>query len=571
MLNRLIILFFTVFCFGNTNAQEVVLVNNSSSDYQIVIPAKNNDSEYEAADVLKRYLFKISGAKLPIVTDNVKIKSKEILIGKTNRYFDNDFNLPIDAFVIKVVNKKVVISGGERKGVLYGVYSFLETYLGVKKYAIDEEFVPSKKNIILSENLNDKQKPAFEFRSTYFLESQNKDYADFHKINYFFENRLYPAHSLAWLLPASKYFNSNPDFFALIKGKRDPDQICFSSQGALKELKKVLSIEMKLNPQNQVWSVSHLDNLKTCECALCSRTINRGTGFSEVLIPFVNNVAKTFPDKTISTLAYNQSILPAKYSKPLANVEIMFCFTNVDRKIPINNSLNKTGQEALLALRKWKEQTNNFFIWDYTVNYFHSLSPFPNIDILKPNLQFFRDEKFSKIFQQGIGPQIGEFSELKSYLISKLLWNPDANQEQIITEFSNAFYGSGSPFIIQYLNALNKNSRNTSSFLGVYTSPTSFSKGFLSENNIFNYKQILEKGLKAVPENSKYYFRISKELLSIDYAEIEIQSEKPNNNLSRRDIRNKIENFVKKSNEVGVKFLRNGELSPSDFKTIKAP
>lgn len=427
-----IIIFF--FCFYEFNSQDLLLAKKGSSTYRIILPIHPDEIENSAALEFQKYFKNITGIELPIDNkENLLQEKSAILIGSLRR-FKNIKKVQNDGVIIKTEGDNLIISGGEGRGLLNSVYTFLENYLDCKFFALDEIKIP-KKNMVKISAINYQYSPPFSFRSYYSLENTQKAYANFNKQNYFFENRLYPAHSLAWLLPASKYFASNPNFFALIDGKRNPSQICFSSEEALKELISVLRIEMSINKSSKVWSVSHLDSSKSCECNLCKTAYNKGNGFSETLIPFVNKVARVFPDKIISTLAYNQSILPSKLEKPEKNVEIMFCFTNLDRRYSIDLPENKEAGKYIAAIEMWKKQTNNFFVWDYSANYFHSLYPFPNIHTFQNNIKYFRDFGVQKIFLQGIGPQKGDFSELKSYLASQLLWNPNINFDLYLEDF----------------------------------------------------------------------------------------------------------------------------------------
>lgn len=61
----------------------VTLANKGKSDYRIIIPLVAIPSERYAAEELRRYLEKISGAKIPIVTDAEKTAPREILLGST--------------------------------------------------------------------------------------------------------------------------------------------------------------------------------------------------------------------------------------------------------------------------------------------------------------------------------------------------------------------------------------------------------------------------------------------------------------------------------------------------------
>lgn len=548
----------------NLFGQNLLLADYGKSSYRIVVSKAATESESKAASDFQKLFRQVSGVQLPITSDVQTAISTEIVIGNTSRNHIDLSSLSQDGILLRSVGSKLFINGGNRKGVHYAIAEFFERYLGTRFYALDEMKILSKSKVLIPQ-VNYTYSPPFTYRSQYNIESLDKTYADFHKLNYFFENRLYFAHSFGWLIPADKYFKTHPEYFALINGRRDPSQMCFSSNGLLKELISVLKIEMQLSPANKVWSVSTLDSPNYCHCSFCEVKYKSGSGFTESLIPFVNKVAEAFPDKTISTLAYNQSIIPALKSKPLPNVEIMFCYTDIDRKVPIDDPANAEAKMFRNALAQWKKQTNNIFVWDYVVNYFHSLSPFPNLYTLKPNLQYFRNQGIQKVFEQGIGPQKGEFSELKSYLLSKLLWNPDLDDRKIIEEFVNVYYGPGAPDVLQYLNEINQ-APLVGGFLGVYTSPESFIKGFLSASRLEKYQSILQKALSKVPPKSLYYKRIKKELLTVQYACLMI-TRGINGKMLDNKRRTDLENFIIDMQKADVKFLRNGEQTPAEFQS----
>lgn len=59
------------------------------NDYVIVKPAAATATEAKAASELQKYLFEISGAELPVVSDTAPPTDQEILIGITNRLRDD--------------------------------------------------------------------------------------------------------------------------------------------------------------------------------------------------------------------------------------------------------------------------------------------------------------------------------------------------------------------------------------------------------------------------------------------------------------------------------------------------
>ena len=114
-------------------AEGLHLIVDGTSDYVIVKGENASPADANAASELQAYLKQISGAELPIVTDTKAETAKEIIVGKTNRETEGEFpreTFNEDGFIIKTVEDKLYIVGTEERGTLYGVYEFLESYLG---------------------------------------------------------------------------------------------------------------------------------------------------------------------------------------------------------------------------------------------------------------------------------------------------------------------------------------------------------------------------------------------------------------------------------------------------------
>lgn len=567
---KLFILLFSILCITKLSAQGLYLSSNGMSLYKIRISQNADQEEIYAAEEFQKYFETITTVHLDIQkTKNFNPDEKSILIAKPIRLATFAIKNQSDV-TIKTSSKSLILTGSGKRGVRYAVYSFFEKYLGCRFFALDEILIPKKKNVQIS-TIDYTYSSPFTFRSYYSLENADKNYADFNKQNYFFEDRLYPAHSFAWLIPADNYFKTNPEFFALVDGKRKPTQMCFSSKGLYTELVRVLKLEIAATP-NQVWSVSHLDSPDVCHCDLCEKAYKNGNGFTETLIPFVNKIAIAFPDKTISTLAYNQSLLPSQLVKPEKNVEIMFCFTQVDKRYPINSLQNKEAPKFLKAISDWKKQTNNIFVWDYNVNYFHSLFPFPNITTFQEDIKFFESLGAKNIFMEGIGPQKGEFSELKSYLASQLLWDPSQDANTIKNEFIDNYYGSAAEDIKRYILRLESQSKIGQQSLDVYANPVMYKSGYLSQSNLNDYKKILQAGLQKVKQNSKYYERVKKELLSIEYADLEISSLQNSSvkGADKTNFNDRLNSFKKEAQKINITNLRNGEFTLDEFLKSKS-
>ena len=130
-------------------------------------------------------------------------------------------------------------------------------------------------------------------------------------------------------------------------------------------------------PEAKYWSVSQNDTYKACECDECKNLYKQYGGYSGAMIWFVNQVAEKFPDKIISTLAYQYTRSAPLNIKPADNVNIMFC------SIECNRSRSLATDSLSASFRKdaedWCNLTDNIFMWDYVVQFRNMVSPFPNL------------------------------------------------------------------------------------------------------------------------------------------------------------------------------------------------
>lgn len=165
----------------------IVLTQDGTSRYSIVLPSAATEYEERAAQVLQNYLLQISGTPLPIIKANVHRSRYEILLGQNERLDElslgiNLNSLKSDGFIIRTDSMRLIIAGGNEKGTLYGVYTFLEKYLGCRMYSPKVKVIPQQERIALG-TINDIQVPVIGFRDTHYRVTWDTEYTDWHKLD----------------------------------------------------------------------------------------------------------------------------------------------------------------------------------------------------------------------------------------------------------------------------------------------------------------------------------------------------------------------------------------------------
>ena len=523
------VLIIAVLFYTNTySAPNITFFSDGKTDYVILVPLNSSDKLRNAVDNLRDYLKKMTGIMIPC-TDNTTAKCSYIIFeeGKSS---DKTFNTNIlkeDGFRIKTVNNYIYFTARSGQGLINAVYTFLDKYLGCRYYSSDALYVPHKGNIKLP-SINDVQNPSLNFRVVHYHNAYDKDYATWHKLNNSTEQRISNewglwVHTMLRLVSPEKYFATHPEYFAYRNGTRVRGQLCLSNPEVVKITIESLKKLMRENPKAKYWSVSQMDNEQYCQCNKCRAIDSLEGSHSGSIIHFMNKLAVAFPNKTLSTLAYKYSRTAPKYVRPAKNVNIVLSTYEATRNKPIESE--NTPLSIFHDLKSWKKITNNIMIWDYVTNFSHLLSPFPNFQTLKPNINLFVNNNAKMIFEQGYPGVGGEFNELRCYILAKLLWNPNEDIDNLMNDFLTGYYGAAVYYIRQYIDISRQAIIDSDIPLTMYDHPAIHKEGYLSPTMLNKYIDIFNKALESVKDNEVLSSRVERAYQPVRYAWLEVCKE----------------------------------------------
>ncbi len=566
-----------------TAKQQIILTRDGISSYRIVIPSAATPYETKAAKVLQDYLLQISGAALPIVSADKQGSALEIVLGQNERLdaLGIHFNLNAlkeDGFLIKTDSSRLIIAGGNEKGTLYGVYTFLEKYLGCRMYSPKVKVIPQQKRIALGE-IDDLQVPVIAFRDTHYRGTWDAEYTDWHKLDHG-ENGERPdwgmwVHTLNELISPEIYYHDHPEYYAMVNGNRIPTQPCLANPAVLEIVIQNLRRKIAQNPDARYWSVSQNDNKNYCTCDLCKAVDEREGSPSGSIIRFVNRVAGEFPDKMISTLAYEYGRHAPKTLRPSANVNIMLCSIEAFRDKPIKQ--DSTSADFVKDVEDWGKISKDIIVWDYVIQFNNLISPFPNLHVLQPNLQFFAEHGVNAMFEQGNREVGGEFAALRSYLISKLLWNPNENADTLMNDFLRGYYGAAAKSIRQYIDEMREALIQSRQPLRIFGTPNDAATSYLTPPLIQRYEKLFDQAEAAVAENPEVLERVKIARLPLQFAIMEQAKKNPTGDRGvfakvndkwevRTEIRSMIDPFADLCIREGVTQVKEWSTSPEEYR-----
>lgn len=519
-------------------AQELALARNGTTDYQIVVAAEASETLRRAGSELRDFLKQISRADFPLATDTAPIQTAEILIGQ-NRHLQA-LNLPLttanlgtDGFLIKTSGPHLIILGATDRGTLNSVYTFLEDYLGCRWFSSSVSRIPRVDTLRLGP-IDDRQVPPFAYREVYYYDAMDPLFAARNKLNgnasVARDGRLAREHHAGWgswchtfggHVPPDKFFDSHPEYFALVDGKRRRDtQLCLTHPDVLALVIADLRERMSRQPETHYWSVSQNDTGGNCQCENCAAIDAREGSPMGSLLQFVNQVAAAFPDKTISTLSYQYSRRPPKNLRPATNVLIMLCSIECDRRKPI--AAEPTSASFRQDVEGWSQICQNVFVWDYVVQFSNLVSPFPNLRTLQPDVRFFAQNHAKGMFSQGNREHAGEFAELRAFLLAKLLWNPDCNVDRAMNEFLAGYYSAASRPIRQYLDQLHDSMLQGGAPLQIFGGPADQRQACLSPDRLRQYQALFDDAERLTASEPDALLRVQTARMPLWYAQLEL-------------------------------------------------
>ena len=432
-----------------------------------------------------------SPAELTAVSDLTKyLTQKGVAVAADGEFpitLSIDTSLGDDAFCVTAVvgedkEESLAIVGGNGRGVLYGVYQFLEKYADVRFFTPSFE-VCEAGEVAFPDGVLLNHTPVLEMRQTdwynWMDETQRHTWAAKVGVN------IMSGWKRSWDESLGGSLSYAPSMFVHTLGKLSETGGGTSTNPCLTDEKiysTVLANVRKIlaeDPDTRIFSVSQNDNNNYCKCENCAAIDAEEGSPAGTLLRFVNRIANDiaadYPNVTVDTLAYRYTLNAPKVTKPAPNVCIRLSTIACHLTHPITKSGCSTCANFRVALEKWSAICDNIYIWDYTTNYAYYLATFPNFHVLRENMKYFADHNVKGVYEQGnaSGPS-GEFGELRAYLISKLLMDPYMSKDEYyahMDEFLAAYYGDGWEYIRKYIDAYTRFATTAPGGMTLYNYP----------------------------------------------------------------------------------------------------
>lgn len=333
----------------------------------------------------------------------------------------------------------LTIAGGNNRGLAYGIYDFLEKYIGVHFYAPDT-IVVDDEDVMIGGGVLEVFDPAFEI----------------------LRNPWQPIEKLAEKDGGNTAELGSTKVIALntIAGTGSVTTCLSDSKNFEKALEKV---RLQLNGNVDAVRFSPVTEYDAyCTCDKCARVHEEEGSPAGIYIRFLN---KLYEAVVAEYPGIQFEITPRAYlskapsvTKPVDGVWIRFD----NDKCHISHSVTDPNCPEAVAfcesIQSWGTFCDNVYV-EYALTAYKDFLPvFANLGAMREDICYFAECGVDSIrFTGNIVCPTGEFGELRVYLLSKLLQNPMMSEEEYygyMDAFLKSFYGEGWQYIRQFIDKI---------------------------------------------------------------------------------------------------------------------
>lgn len=412
------------------------------------------------ANELMHYLETITGAKVAV--QEAAAGDQGIYVGVARDFpwlklTDID-RLGQEGFVLRSDGQNLLLLGREAAGVQHAVTTLLQS-LGCRWFFPGKtwEVVPTRRT--LSGSWDERQAPSFPLQRKIWYgfgasAPVARDLADWERHNRMgVPNPVTIGHSWHGLDPKTD-FARHPDWFAEVKGKRQPSKPCYSNPEVI-ERASAFALGQAAKGVAMI-SMTPPDGLGYCECPRCLEVCRGGKPYqeygttfakrpdgvlvnvtSETLFAFINKVAeavaKKYPKTLIGCYAYSAYSHPPSF--PM-HPSVFLQTTTAYRRTPLSladqlGAFQKLGVDAgirgYFSVYQWD--------WDYPAVAKGELM----LPRLVNDLRFYHQHNVRSINAEAScnwAPR-----GLGYYVASQLMWNVDADPRALIADFYDKAFG----------------------------------------------------------------------------------------------------------------------------------
>lgn len=452
---------------------DIALVTGGKATAEIV-PAAGNKVAALAAQELTALIEQSSGAKLPIAASPTAGVA-HVFLGESDASAKAGVTakgLDPEGFRLKTVGQDIHIVGDDRgedpgrinrsqptlTGTLSGVYELLERVVGARFYWHDAlgTIVPKHADLKVPD-LDVTQAPRWRYRALPYA-PENQTYQVFGR-----RLRLGQAYTMShghnWygILPAEKYGEQHPEYYALVNGVRQNryysghhgGQVCTTNPEVIDLFAGKCIEYFDQHPDVGMYSISPNDGGGFCQCEQCRALDVEDWGdeipgipvMTDRMLTFYNaiatKVAAKHPGKYLGCYVYSYYKKPPVKVAPHPNLALVFAVNSAG-----THGAKWAREQAWI--QAWTKLTRNFYQYDiFWLDNWCLGCPAPVTRHGVDKLKYLLSTSMSGGYLYA-APSYESLGALH-YLVAKLMWDPTVDVAALEKQYYGDLYGAAGP------------------------------------------------------------------------------------------------------------------------------
>ena len=487
---------------ADASSDSLTLVRDGRTDYRIMLAQDAPQVVRDAATLMQQSVHQLTGARLEIqrfdATDPPEIGGPLILLGDTEVARENGAD-PADllpgGYAVATRGQTLLLAGVDSEGDLtttnqevhagtyIGVARLLTQRAGIHWYLPGETWTHLEKTDHLTlPRLDERVEPDFATRRYgsigFYTRDPNRKRSDqrvddlmhWHRRNGGGSGlRGRPSHDVKYAMAPyveNNTYTGKPEWLALVDGQRVIPQtprdftnwyrfhVCTSSTEVRQIFIDYVLKEFRENPDQDVVGISMTDGDRYCQCDECTAQDAPGTDsktdrFMNFFNAVAREVAQEFPDKMVGTYIY------AGYVDPPVLEQNRDVADNLLLTLVQNGTVyfsDEEKQRCLTLIQEWAALHDKMVFYSWPA--FHGFLGLPinHPDFLVEHLRAMHEHGFLGYNNLFYGNLVSRQPD--AYLWDQLLYDVDADVNQLLSNFYSDLYGPAAEPVRQYYDLL---------------------------------------------------------------------------------------------------------------------
>lgn len=439
-------------------------------------------------------------------TEKNIIQSQKSFIDYDRIIVEIDPELGAD-YKISKENNQIKITATDNQAMLWLIYQFIKK-LSINDPRFNTDDLPPA--IIELENIQ--ASFGFKYRAIYSPTNLQTDYAGIAGTNNIENDWGIWGHNLNIVIGQ----DAPLEVYALINNERNKSQYCFSSEKLYTKIESFI-IDNYDEKVHHSFLIAPNDNSLVCQCQSCKRNGNSASQATAAITKFIIKLAKRFPKHSFFTTSY-LSTSEAPTTVLPANVGVFISAINLPLTSLKDNSSPKIN--FLNTIKRWRSVTSNIYVWDYNNNFDDYLTPFPVLNMMKERFVFFKENGVTGIFLNGSGYEYSSFDDLRTFVLSALMIDPNLSVENLSRDFLQTKYTNSQKLITDYYLSLEKKAIQNKNKLHIYGGISDALNSYLDHNEFINFYNNLSRNIEKLKGEERK--NVHKLLIALSFTRLEI-------------------------------------------------